>query len=72
MGGYQAEGDDNIPEFPESKAYWKVTNAGQHGYGCGCLKVKADKKEMKILEIQSGKVLPLSKCKADPALKKPQ
>src|SRR5204862_191377 len=40
QGGRQAEGD--VPEFPESKAYWKKTNVN-YGYGCACLRVKVDK-----------------------------
>jgi len=66
QGGHQAEGD--VPEFPESKAYWKKTN-GSYGFGCACLMVKVDKKDRNVLEIKSGKPLPLAKCRADKAIK---
>jgi len=65
QGGREADGD--LPEFPENKAYWKITNV-HYGYGCGCLMVKVDKKEKTILEIKGGKALPLSKCRADKTL----
>jgi len=68
QGGYQAAGDENIPEFPENKTYWKNTNV-HYGYGCGCFMVKVDRKEKKVLEIKSGKALPLVKCRADKSLK---
>jgi hypothetical protein len=67
QGGYQAPGDENIPEFPDDTTYWKKNN-GPHGYGCGCLMVKVDKKEKRVLEIKSGKALPLAKCRADKTL----
>ncbi len=62
QGSRQAEGD--LPEFPESKDYWKKTN-GSHGYGCACLWVTVDVKEKIVLEIKSGKVLSLAKCRSD-------
>ncbi|MFO1519084.1 MAG: DUF4087 domain-containing protein [bacterium] len=67
QGGHQAEGD--VPEFPESGKYWRKTNVGSYGYGCGCLQVRVDRKEKKVLEVKGGKSLPLSKCRADKTLK---
>lgn len=66
QGGAQAEGD--LPEFPEDAAHWKKTN-GSHGYGCACLTVKVDRGAKRVLQIKSGKVLPLKRCRTDPALK---
>ena len=65
QGGYQAKG--NMPAFPEGKKYWIKTNV-HYGYGCACIKVKVDKKEKIILEIFSGKPLPLQRCRTDKAL----
>ena len=62
QGGRQAEGD--LPEFPADRNHWVKTN-GNYGYGCACLKVKVDSKEKAVLAIQSGRVLPLAKCRAD-------
>lgn len=67
QGGYQAEGTDNIPDFGNK---WIKTN-GNYGYGCACMKVTTDKSEMKILDISSVTVRPISACKKDKKLKKP-
>ena len=66
QGGAQAEGD--LPEFPEDVSHWKKTN-GSHGYGCACLSVKVDRGEKRVLQIESGKVLPLKQCRMDSTLK---
>jgi hypothetical protein len=68
MGGEGAKGMDTMPDYSGKKGYWKETN-GHHGYGCGCLLVKVDRKEKKILEIKGGPALPLSKCQSDPKIK---
>ncbi|HEX5037385.1 MAG TPA: DUF4087 domain-containing protein [bacterium] len=68
QGGYEAQGMDTMPDYSEKKVYWKETN-GHYGYGCGCLLVKVDRKEKKILEIKGGPALPLSKCRSDPKIK---
>ena len=65
QGGRQAEGD--VPEFPEDRDHWVKTN-GNYGYGCACLKGKVDRKERAVLTIQSARVLPLAKCRADKSL----
>lgn len=67
QGGFQAEGD-YPPEF--SDAQWIKTN-GNYGYGCACLRVETDKKEMRILKVVSATARPLSACRNDKALKEP-
>jgi Protein of unknown function (DUF4087) len=67
QGGYQAEGTDNIPDFGNK---WVKTN-GNYGYGCACMKVTTDKSEMRILNISSVTVRPISTCKKDKKLKRP-
>jgi hypothetical protein len=68
QGGYQAEGD--WPEFKPKQ--WKITNAGDHGYGCACMRVTTNRGEMRILSIQSAKARPLSACRSDRKLPKPE
>ena len=60
---------DNMPKIRERD---KVRTNRSYGYSCACLKVKTDKAAKRILQVYSGKSLPLKKCKADPALKTPQ
>lgn len=67
QGGYQAEGD--LPDFGKK---WVVTNAGDHGYGCACMNVTTDKKEMRIVKINRATVRPLSACRKDKKLKEPK
>ena len=67
QGGFQADGD-YPPEF--SDAQWVKTN-GNYGYGCACLRVETDKKEMRILKVVSATARPLSACRNDKALKEP-
>ena len=67
QGGYQAEGD--WPDFKPSQ--WVKAN-GEYGYGCACMTVTTNKSEMHILKILKAWPRPLSACKKDKALKKPQ
>lgn len=67
QGGQQAEGD-YPPEFSDSQ--WVKTN-GNYGYGCACLRVKTDKKNMEITEVVSATAKPLSACRNDKALREP-
>jgi hypothetical protein len=67
QGGRQADGD--WPDF--KPAEWVRTN-GNYGYGCACLRVKADRKTLDILEIKSAHARPLSACRRDRALKEPK
>ena len=68
QGGYQASGVD-LPDFGKN---WVVTNGSSYGYGCACINATTNKKEMKILTIKSAKVRPLSACRKDKKLKKPE
>ena len=65
QGGHQAEGD--WPEF--TPAQWVETN-GNYGYGCACLKVRANHSTRKVIEIESARARALSVCRRDPALRK--
>lgn len=47
-----------------------VTTNGNYGYACACLRVVADRNEMRIISIQSAKQLPLRTCRQDPNLPK--
>jgi flagellum-specific peptidoglycan hydrolase FlgJ len=67
QGGNQADGD-YPPEF--SDAQWIRTN-GNYGYGCACLRVQVNKKEMQITKVVSATARPLSACRNDKALKEP-
>lgn len=67
QGGYQAEGD--WADFKDNQ--WVKTNVN-YGYGCACMKVTTDKKEQRILTIQSATARPLSACRRDKKLKEPK
>jgi uncharacterized protein YqjF (DUF2071 family) len=68
QGGYQAAGiDDNMPSINEREY---VTTNGSYGYACACLRVVADRNQMRIVTIQSGRQLPLRTCRQDPNLPK--
>ncbi|MGI9056543.1 MAG: DUF4087 domain-containing protein [Pyrinomonadaceae bacterium] len=67
QGSDQAEGD-YPPEFSDDQ--WIKTN-GYYGYGCACLQVKVDRKDMRILEIATATAKPLSACRNDKALREP-
>ncbi len=66
QGGYQAEGD--WAEFSDDQ--WVKTN-GYYGYGCTCMQVTVDRKNMQIVKIQSATAKPLSACRNDKALEEP-
>jgi hypothetical protein len=68
QGGSEAEGMDNIPDFPDDK--WVKTNVN-YGYGCACLRVSVDRKEERILKIVSGTAKPNSVCRNDKTLGEP-
>lgn len=65
QGGYAAEGIENLPELDPEEF---VNTNGNYGYGCACLEVLTDPEEMIMLNIISGKPLPLAICLEDPAL----
>lgn len=68
QGGEQAAGMDKIPDLTESE--WVTTN-GSYGYGCGCMSVETDRKGHRITRIHSVRQKPLSVCRADKSLPKP-
>jgi len=68
QGGYQVPGDWPWPSFKPRQ--WVITNAGDHGYGCACLKLRVNKQTHQVLEITSSRARPLLQCRQDPALKK--
>lgn len=69
QGGYQAAGMDDMPDM--SVAGWESTN-GSYGHGCACLKVVTDKRTKDVTRLLSSEPLPLSRCKADRSLPKPE
>src|SRR3989442_11162789 len=68
QGGYQVPGDWPWPTFKPRQ--WVVTNAGDHGYGCACLKLRVNKQTHQVLEVTSSRARPLLQCRQDPGLKK--
>lgn len=65
QGGHQATG-----EWPHFKASDRVrTGHGSAGYGCVCLKVKANTETHEILTILSAQTKPLLDCRRDAAIK---
>lgn len=67
QGGYQAEGE--WPVFSDSQ--WVRTNVN-YGHGCACIKAMLDKRLLKVIEIRSAKVRPLSACRKDKTLREPK
>lgn len=65
QGGHQAEGP--WPRFGSKQ--WVRTGVGSAGYGCACLKVKADAGTQEVVVILSSRALPLDTCRRDQALK---
>jgi Protein of unknown function (DUF4087) len=68
QGGYQVPNDWDWPAFKPGQ--WVVTNAGDHGYGCACFKLRVDRDTRHVLEIRSARARPLATCRQDAALKK--
>ncbi|WP_249040901.1 DUF4087 domain-containing protein [Marilutibacter maris] len=68
QGGHQADGD--WPAFGDDQ--WIVTNGSSYGYGCACMSVRADADNGHVLRIDDARALPLSRCRADPALEEPR
>lgn len=65
QGGRQAPG---LGELPDMSARGWVAINGSYGYGCACLDVETDRREMRITRIRSGTPLPLRQCRADRTL----
>lgn len=68
QGGYQVEGEWEWPKFAPRQ--WVVTNAGSYGYGCACLRLRADRETRRVIEIKEARARPLSACRREPALRK--
>ena len=68
QGGHQAKG--KWPSFNSSQ--WVKTGTGSYGYGCTCMKVRANAESKEIKQIISATVKPLSVCRQDKALKEPE
>ena len=66
QGGHQAEGD--WPQFVARR--WVKTN-GHYGYGCACLRFKADATTRQVLSIISAQSRSLAACRNDKRLKEP-
>ncbi len=66
QGGFRAEGMDNIQE---PKEFVKVN--GNYGYSCACMDVVSNRKQKRILSIQSVEQLPLRNCQTDKSLSRP-
>lgn len=69
QGGHQAKGKWK-PPFNNSQ--WVRTGVGSYGYGCVCMKVKANTESQEIIEVISVIAKPLSACRQDKALKEPE
>lgn len=67
QGGYQVEDDWDWPVF--KRGQWVETN-GNYGYGCACLRLRANKETREVIEIKSSRARPLAACRRDQALKK--
>lgn len=65
QGAHQARGQ--WPAFPRSS--WARTGSGSAGYGCVCLRVRADADARLVTHIVSAKVRPLAACRSDAAIK---
>jgi len=69
QGGYAAAGMDLLPDFQSGE--WVATN-GNYGYGCGCLRVRTDRRNRQITRIYSARQVPVAQCRRDRALPKPE
>lgn len=58
---------DNLPEINEKEF---VRTNGYYGFYCACLSVKTDRAKSRILQIYSGKQLPLKECLEDSKISK--
>ena len=68
QGGYQMEGDWDVPYFKPRQ--WILKNTGSYGYGCACLRVRVNKETREVLEIKSSRARPLSACRRDRSLRR--
>ncbi|RYY23848.1 MAG: DUF4087 domain-containing protein [Sphingomonadales bacterium] len=68
QGSEGVPGMDRIPDL--SGKQWVRTN-GYYGYGCGCLRATVNREEMEITRIHGFTQKPLSACRADKKLRRP-
>ncbi len=68
QGGHQATGD--WPSFSD-QSQWVVTNAGDYGYGCACLRFTTPPHSQFVTKILSAYPRPLAACRQDPHLSHP-
>jgi hypothetical protein len=63
QGGRYPDGmEENMPDM--STRGWVRTN-GYYGYGCACMDVETDRREMRVTRIISARPVPLRQCRAD-------
>ena len=66
QGGHQARGlATRMPDFNRAPSHWVRQNVGSYGYGCACLVVEADRRQMRVNRLISVRQQPLSICRAD-------
>jgi hypothetical protein len=68
QGGHEAQGLEDLPDM--TTRGWKITNSGNYGYGCACMRVTADVSSKTITEIIAATPKPLRVCRADRRLPK--
>jgi hypothetical protein len=68
QGGYQMEGDWDLPDF--RRGQWVRTNVGSYGYGCACLRLRVNKETREVIEIKSSRARSLSACRRDRSLRR--
>ncbi|MGO1073088.1 DUF4087 domain-containing protein [Lysobacter sp. CA199] len=68
QGGHQADGD--WPP-PIAEKEWVQYGGNSYGYGCACMKVRTDRKHMRIERIVSSQGKTLAQCRRDRALTEP-
>ncbi|MET0428112.1 MAG: DUF4087 domain-containing protein [Microvirga sp.] len=69
--GPDADGaDDKAPNF-DARQFVKTQPNG-YGYGCACLTVETDRSANRVTKVVSGSIRPLSQCRADRSLPKPE
>lgn len=65
QGGRSVEEEWAWPKFKPKQ--WVKTN-GNYGYGCACLRLRANKETREVTEIKSARARPLSACRRDRSL----
>jgi hypothetical protein len=68
QGGPYAEGVENLPE--PAPDHFVATN-GHYGYSCACVSGTFDVHAERMTRLETARVLPLSVCRGDKALPRP-